>query len=221
MNFDKIYSNSYSSIYSNIIDLNTNSILIFVDSIFGKKDKFNILDVGFGDGQVIESLLSEYRNAKIYGIDSSISFYEKLTGKLCNVFSDRIFLECIDFLEYKSENTFDIIISSNVFHHFSTDDRLKGYKAIHSFLNPDGVFIYCDITTVEQKDFLNILNKIVLKRIEKSELSLAQKKFRRNHLQDDNLIDSKTTIELLHSVGFNKAEIFVRSFNQTIWLIKK
>ena len=98
----------------------------------------SILDIGCGNGRLLESLGgTSIRKQEYLGIDSSIGMIEearKLHGEDNFEVCDMLSLESI-----YTRGTFDAIIFLASFHHLETEDeRIKVLKDIQKLLSPNG-----------------------------------------------------------------------------------
>lgn len=127
-NFDKILVQFYDE---NIPNLLKKSIKM------KNSKKFNIIDLGCGDGRLLYSLQVNNlltNSKKIMGIDKSairIGKFKKILPKSESKVSD------VCNLDFLGNDLFDIIISSQVIEHVSDDNLML--NEIRRILKPDGV----------------------------------------------------------------------------------
>jgi len=96
-------------------------------------DKFNnssILEIGSGDGYVIEKLATQYPNCDFLGLEVEGSFYENKSKRVLQYDGHNL-----NFLNRK----FDIIFSLHVVEHIKDID--KHAKEIKKILKPNGIWI--------------------------------------------------------------------------------
>ncbi|MDP8260697.1 MAG: class I SAM-dependent methyltransferase [Candidatus Gygaella obscura] len=111
----------------------------------GVKNNSRILDIGCGTGLLSINFLSK-RNCSIVGIDNSKDMLLILNKKIKKfAITDNLKVQYMDIskLDFKA-NSFDIVTSSMVLHHFDKD-KLKLLKKIKKVLKPGGLFILGDI----------------------------------------------------------------------------
>lgn len=123
--------------------------------------KNNILDFGCGDGTMTKFIAKYFYNSKIVGFDTSKKKIEIARAKVPNVdfFSE-------SFFQNFQENSFDLIIASQVFHHILIDLHKDYFNQIKKLLKSGGVFILLEIKDVKNcngqaltlNDYLNNFN---------------------------------------------------------------
>ncbi len=105
-----------------------------------QKDPADILDLGCGNGNVLD-LLQQKSDARLYGIDLS----EKMIQQAKKRFGDKVELQIGDAekLPYR-ERFFDIIICNASFHHYIHPDMV--IEEMKRVLKPQGTIILGDPT---------------------------------------------------------------------------
>lgn len=97
----------------------------------------NILDVGFGSGALLNSLVN--KDIQLYGLEKSLYLYKDAESKFKNKHIN-IFLS--DLYDYTCQIKFNIIIFSFVLHHIA--DFREVLKKYFSFLSKNGSFFILD-----------------------------------------------------------------------------
>ena len=126
--------------------LNYNDTLdLLVEQIdFGENERFTILDVGCGTGNLLCKLRNRFPNAIIYGVDFADDMLSVAKGKKINgvkYFNSDLFL-----LEELPLPFFDVITVSFTFHNFhSVDEHLRAMKIINGLLAVNGTLIIADL----------------------------------------------------------------------------
>lgn len=99
-----------------------------ISSCIGQKNPFkteyknwiqngmHILDVGCGAGKNLLKIDSEYENCELYGIDISETMVTIAKQNSANAKNHIVFAN-VDFLEFNSEEKYDVIIFNYVLHH--------------------------------------------------------------------------------------------------------
>lgn len=107
---------------------------IRLDSIIKKKGQLKILEIGFGNGQILSEFLKKGHD--IYGVDPDMLEIEIIpeVKRKGNLFSDKI--EKIDFKKTK----FDIIYGVHVIEHL--DNPAKVFQKCKNILKPDGLMYF-------------------------------------------------------------------------------
>lgn len=95
-----------------------------------------ILDVGCGRG-LFGPLLRTLGAKQLVGVDISSERLQQATNKGYD------YLECCNFVDYKTDGYFDVVLASDVWLHVLEDaQRQKFLRNIYSRLNPNGVFVF-------------------------------------------------------------------------------
>lgn len=126
---------------------------LIIDKIkLGKNDV--LLDVGCGTGEILNTLANKYKSAKLYGLDISPEMIN--VAKRKNK-SKKINYICGDSEKIPFEdNTFDILITSESFHHYpNSREVLKEFKRV---IKPNGKLILCDMyRPIIIRNFMNFM----------------------------------------------------------------
>lgn len=121
---EEIYQNGGYSEYDEVHNF-------VLKNILKKGEKLKILDVGCGDGR----LLNKIKNQELFGVDVNLKELEKAEQR--GVVTSRLNID-IEPLPYK-DDFFDVIISSEVVEHLLVPDNL--IKEAYRVLKNDGIFI--------------------------------------------------------------------------------
>ncbi|AWV97361.1 class I SAM-dependent methyltransferase [Arcticibacterium luteifluviistationis] len=100
-----------------------------------------VLDFGCGTATLCELLLAKHKVAVMVGLDVDprileIAKKKSIPGLTLKAFDG----ETIPF----QDQYFDKVISSWVFHHLTTAEKLSAFKELKRVLKPDGVFVLAD-----------------------------------------------------------------------------
>ena len=146
-----VYAGEYLNEADIIIVERYRAVKILVDIFsyhFAGKSNLNILDLGCGDGFLIQNITKKYSNNKFYLLDGSKDMIKKAKEALKNyntIFIDQTFEEYIEQVDTK--NKYHFICSSNAIHHLNLEMKQRLFSKIYNELQPGGLFI--DIDTVE------------------------------------------------------------------------
>jgi ubiquinone/menaquinone biosynthesis C-methylase UbiE len=110
--------------------------------------QLSVLDLGCGDGILLQTVMSAYPVSHGVALDGSCSMLEKAEVRFqgLGLFSDLVeYVEtdfnAPDWVETLTVRQFDAVVSGFAIHH-SEDDRKRAlYEEIYRLLNPGGVFI--------------------------------------------------------------------------------
>lgn len=199
----KLLYKTYSSIYSEIKDLNSrdfwdkklesdknrmNECSIFIDKIekvinFLKNKKGKMLNIGFGNGLLEKKLEKSNENLELFGIDISGYAVKKMSKRLTGEYR----LGNIIRIPFKSF-AFDYIIALDVLEHIRPSETLKALSEVNRVLKKGGVLI---VSVPLNEDLGNMLEKgenpnehlriytaqIIIAELEFSEFKLFKKYF--------------------------------------------
>ncbi|WP_341224878.1 methyltransferase domain-containing protein [uncultured Arcticibacterium sp.] len=100
-----------------------------------------VLDFGCGTATLCQILLAKYVVTEVVGLDVDPAILEIAKKKSIPDLTLKEFDgEVIPF----KDQYFDKVISSWVFHHLTTEQKINAFKEIKRVLKPDGVFILAD-----------------------------------------------------------------------------
>lgn len=182
---------------------------------------FSILDLGCGTGNLLRKIRAKFSKAKIYALDFSEDMIKVAQKKEINGINYIL----ADMLELGENRLpyFDIIVSSFVFHNFSSiKDHERAIMLANEHLNVGGIFILGDLIESE--------NEFGKREMRNMLISLMRK----NNLSDDEIIKwlgildvedtpltVSTNINILKKCSFD--EIIVDTFqsNNAIFYARK
>ena len=122
---------------------------------YNDSDRFNVLDLGSGTGNVSLALKQKFQYASISCIDIAENMIEMAKLKLDNYNDIEYYTG--DFSEFKFERKYDVVVSSLALHHIKTDEEKKEfYIKIYDLLNPGGIFINSDSVLGSNKKLNNL-----------------------------------------------------------------
>ena len=126
--------------------------------------QLKILVAGCGTGQQILQA-QRYKNAKIIGIDLSLSSLSYAKRKLNELGIDNVELLQMDILEVELlEENFDVIECSGVLHHM--DNPAKGLEVLLGVLKKTGIFKLGLYSELARKDIVEARNYIANKKLQ-------------------------------------------------------
>ena len=111
----------------------------------------NVLDIGFGNGYLINQLFKKNIPINIFGIEISNDMLNNVSQKNRQIIEDKklkLFLEDISKTSFE-ENTFDKIYTVNTIYFW--DELEKSFSEIKRILKPNGIFL----NVIYTKEYLN------------------------------------------------------------------
>lgn len=190
----------------------------FYDYHFKDKENIKLLDLGAGDGSMVERLLQKF-NPSVTITDGSINMIE--AGKKRLAPYDNIEFVCTTFEDIISSDlklpNFDLIISSLAIHHLTRPDKKLLYKYIYDHLNSGGHFINMDVMLSPSEEledwYLDIRKKrsIEIKEMLGSDSYaddfIERHKDREHHKKMDSLLDQLSDIK---ETGFTQVDCYFK-----------
>ena len=117
----------------------------------------SVLDVGCGYGDLIRYLHHTKPELDLVGIDASKTLLD-VAKRLFKSQNIRFFLEHADKMHFK-DNTFDIVVCKDTFHHFS--NPVKILKEMHRVAKKDSMIYITDLKRdSDKKIILSVINDI-------------------------------------------------------------
>ena len=178
---------------------------IAIDIIDFKGNNPKVLDLGAGTGLLSKFLLEKFPNADITLVDLADNMLDKAKIR----FKDHSNFKYIneDYINYKFDEKFDIIMSSLSIHHIKEEDKKKLYKKCSTLLNDKGIFVNADIVLSPSKNLDNIfrekINEYALNSpLDNETLELA---FERQKFDDPSLLNLQ--LDWLKNLNFKNVDV--------------
>ena len=137
-------------------------IISYIKEYFTDLDKISILELGVGSGTTSKELLSNFKNAKVHGLENSIPMISMAKNKL-DKYKNRFSIDESDFTKYKLKKKYDVIVSSLSIHHYELNEMKDIFSRIKDSLKPGGVFINADIIKYQDENLSNEANEDYIK----------------------------------------------------------
>ncbi|AKV67882.1 methyltransferase of UbiE/COQ5 family [Microcystis sp. 0824] len=107
-----------------------------------------ILEIGCGDGELTEMILSEAKNIKIIAIDNEPSMIQKIRSRLSHYLSQDTLVviqdDVLNFLQSYPLNNFNFIVSGFTFHNMLALYRFQVFQLLYSRLLIGGKLLDAD-----------------------------------------------------------------------------
>jgi tRNA (cmo5U34)-methyltransferase len=121
-------------------------------------DRFNVLDLGCGTGNVSLAVKQKFKNASISCNDIAENMIEMAKIKLENYSDIKYYTG--DFSKFEFNGKYDVIVSSLALHHIKTDEeKKKFYGIIYDLLNSGGIFINSDCVLGSNEELTDLYTK--------------------------------------------------------------
>ena len=184
-----------------------------------KKPERRVLDLGCGDGIVIDGLLKIDGSLKATMVDGSEDMLTKAKERLKGIgnidFIHASFQEILDgIINLKN---YDFIVSSMAMHHLSMDEKTALFKIIFSHLNTDGYFLNTDVILAPADNleqwYLQLWKqwiderKAVLK-LDGNDYNDIIKRYKDNADNKPDLLSSQ--LDALQAIGFTDVDCFYK-----------
>jgi tRNA (cmo5U34)-methyltransferase len=191
----------------------------FHGHFIGDKQNNHVLDLGCGDGIVIQELLKIDNSIEATLIDGSEDMLNKAKDRLKD-FKNMHFIQA-SFQEILNKNValqrYDFIVSSLAIHHLTMEEKSALFRTIYSHLNVGGYFLNIDVilapTDTLEQWYLLLWKQWIVKR--KSFLKIES-----NHYEDiirrykDNTDNKPDTLgaqlQALQTIGFKNVDCFYK-----------
>jgi len=135
-----IIKNNYQPYNAVVLDQSVNKHFIKLFSFADVKNNSKILDIGCGNGFLLNQLSKNYKNCELHGID--------ISGKQL-LYSHDVKTYCIDIEKFETNEKFDYIFCIEMIGYIK--DQTKTIDKILSMLNENGTFI-CSSFVYEDLD---------------------------------------------------------------------
>ena len=216
--FDKV-ANDYDKNRRKVIPFFDEFYLTGIDFLDPDIESLNVLDIGAGTGLFSEKLISRYPDAKLTLIDFS---EEMLELAKCR-FSERLNVLYIldDYLSFKFEQSYDVIISALSIHHLNEGEKKDFYKKVFSLLNVGGEFINADQVISQYPSVQEKYEKKWIDFVKNNGFSEEQIVGHRTRMSLDDPSTISDQIKWMSEAGFEIAECLFKANNFAVLYGKK
>ena len=184
---------------------------------FDKSKAINVIDLGCGTGTISKKIKEEYPHATITCLDLAKNMIEISKLKLA-VFSD-VQYQIGDFINYKFDNTYDVVLSSLALHHLVTDeDKIEFYRKIYESLRPNGVFFNADIILGSndffQKAYIEKWKSFMKRTVSEEEI---ENKWLPKYREEDRPAKLMDQLSWLNKLGFADVDVVWKYYNFSVY----
>jgi tRNA (cmo5U34)-methyltransferase len=170
-----------------------------------RKDVFDILEPGFGTGNLTLVLKRTFPHARILGIDNNKSNIKKALHKLGKFFKFQYVIG--DFEKVQLRKKFDVVITALSVHHLSGREKKKYFLNVFNMLRPDGKLIIGDmVKSPEEQQWHKLLVRTMG---EEGEYRWRVHKSNRN----DKPSKIEEQLRWLRDAGFKRVSVAKKWFN--------
>lgn len=174
-----------------------------------------------GTGNLTNRLLKAFPDASILGIDIVEDYVLQARHKL-DIHKSRVDLILKDINDFEFPESYDLIVSSYVFHHVENVAQSNIYCTIYEHLNPNGVFINADFVDSASPYFSSLFDELRMDYMRHQ--GVSEDSIRVDYLEHRKLeipMPLKDQIALLSQIGFTKVECFWKYLNLAVFGGKK
>lgn len=119
-------------------------------------DKANILDIGCGTGTLLIMIKRKYPDVIVKGLDGDERILRIAKKKAKRSGSKINFIQGLSFHLPDESNSFDQVFCTMMFHHLTTENKLRTLKEIYRVLKPKGELLFADFVKPH-----NVYSKLV------------------------------------------------------------
>lgn len=103
-----------------------------------------VLDLGCGTGTLTIALHQRQPGARVLGLDADPAVLEIARSKASGAGANVGFLQGLSVALPFEDDHFDAAFSSLLFHHLTTEDKLRTFREVHRVLKPGSEFLIAD-----------------------------------------------------------------------------
>jgi tRNA (cmo5U34)-methyltransferase len=184
---------------------------------FESSEKFKLLDLGSGTGNISKKIKEKFPNSMISCIDIAENMIQMAKIKL-EKYNDIEFYTG-DFSEVDFKEKFDVVVSSLALHHIKTDqDKKNFYKKIYKVLKPGGIFLNSDYVLGSNDD----LNRIYRKKwIDFMLLNLSEKEVKEKwipkEMEEDFPAPLINHLKWLDETGYKSVDVVWKNYGHAVY----
>jgi tRNA (cmo5U34)-methyltransferase len=180
-------------------------------------DKFIVLDLGCGTGNVSKAVKERFPMAMIDCIDIAENMIEMAKIKLEGYNDIKYYTG--DFSEFDFETKYDVVVSSLALHHIKTDEeKKKFYMRIYYVLSKGGVFLNSDNVLGSNQSLNEIYMEkwieFMLQNVSKKEV---EEKWLPKHVEEDFPAPLIQHLQWLNEIGFKNIDIIWKYYGSAVY----
>jgi len=172
-----------------------------------------ILEIGTGTGSLSECLLSSFPKAHLTGIEIVPEFVRCAEKKLAK-HASRVELVCMDVVDFSMSATYDVVVTSFVFHHLEDAVKRAMYAKVFDSLRQDGLVVNLDFVDSPSPYFGQVFDELRIRAMEAH--GVSQERIQREYIEHRKLeipVPLPVQLEWLREVGYVDTECFWKYLN--------
>jgi tRNA (cmo5U34)-methyltransferase len=183
---------------------------------FNKEDKFKVLDLGCGTGNISKFIKETFPNSYLTCLDLSEKMIEMAKIKLKDY--DNIEFLNNDFQNIDYKNEFDMIVSSLAIHHIEKDDgKKKLYSKIFESLKENGAFYNGDVVLSSTEFGINKNNEVYKELISKKLSKEKVNELIKNANNVDYPVQLVDQLKWFEEIGFRNVDITWKLYGVAVY----
>ncbi len=184
---------------------------------FDISDRFKVLDLGCGTGNVTKAVKEKFPNAMISCIDIADNMIQMAKIKL-ESYSD-IDYYTGDFSEFDFKEDYNVVVSSLALHHIKTDkEKKKFYNKICGALKEEGIFLNSDVVLGSNESLNRIYRKkwieFMLQNVPEEEV---EKKWLPKQKEEDFPVPLTHHLKWLDETGFKSIDVVWKYYGLAVY----
>lgn len=184
---------------------------------YANSEKFKVLDLGCGTGNISKGIKEMFPMSRIDCIDIAANMIEMAKIKLEN-FEDIEFYQG-DFSDFDFDENYDVVVSSLALHHIRTDeDKKKFYRRIYGSLRSGGIFLNSDVVLGSNERLNQLYRKkwidFMLQNVPEKEV---KEKWLPKQLEEDFPAPLTHHLKWLDETGFKSVDIVWKYYGLAVY----
>lgn len=191
-----------------------------------------ILDLGCGDGIVLEHLLDRFPAATGIGVDCSLPMLESAAQRLAPLVSrcelseaDLADPDWLDDLE-EDDQSFDVVVASFAIHHLTDERKFDVYREAFDLLRPGGVFINCEHVASPTPEIEGLFESAYIELLWEGRTAagetitreqIAKEYAARGDAEENRLTLLESQLRWLREIGFREVDCFWKWFELAVF----
>ena len=183
---------------------------------FPRNDRFKIIDLGCGTGNLSRKILAAHPKASLTCIDLAEKMLAMARAKIGK--SRQVSFRQGDIRDFDYSSKYDAIVSSMALHHVERKEKPHFYRKLHNALRRGGIFYAIDIF-VSSSSHLQRLFLKQWKAYMKQQGLPAEKinEMMRRHRREDRAVCLADELGIMRRAGFVDVEVVLKHHNFALY----